>query len=45
MRIVFIKDYLTYKEGFEFEKIDDFNGKRLIDLGVAKKATAKKSKK
>ena len=42
MKIVFIKEYLSYPKGLVFEKIDEYNGQRLIGLGVAKKVTGKK---
>jgi hypothetical protein len=46
MNIVFIKEYLTYKIGFELKNIDKLNSQRLIGLGVCeeKKTRKKKSK-
>ena len=45
MKVIFIKDYLTYKIGQEFVNIDKVNGKRLIELGVCEEVKSKRKKK
>ena len=44
MKVVFIKEYLTYKIGQEFVNIDKVNGERLIKLGVCEESKPKKKK-